>query len=365
MKRNIIIGIVITAIVFLLALPKLKLLQNTKKEGAAIGPSVGGQRGGKLSVEAVIIKPTKLDNKLTVTGSVQANESLELKSEGSGKITGLYFKEGKQVKKNDLLLQINDEEIRAQLQKQKYNKKLNEDNEFRQRKLLEKDAISQEEYDNALNRLNTTQADIRVLEAQLEKTKVKAPFDGVIGLRYISEGAYISPNTSIATLYNISPAKIEFAVPGRYSTQVTVGKRILFTIENDLKVYEGEVYAIEPRIDPETRTLKIRALADNSSGVLLPGQFVKVEVILESTDNAILVPTEAVIPEQGGKKVYIAENGKAKEVKIETGLRMERLLEVLSGLKANDTLITTGILQMRPGLDIEVSVIRSDTIRVN
>ncbi len=351
MKKTLITIAVVIVILFLVALPKLKLFE--KKETPGQAPP-GGQRGGKLSVEALVITSAKLDNKLTVTGSVLPNESLELKSEISGKITAIRFKEGNKVTKGELLLQINDDEIAAQLEKQRYNRKLNQDNEFRQRKLVEKDAISQEEYDNALNRLNTTVADIRLLEAQLAKTRIKAPFDGVIGLRYVSEGAYLSPSAIIATLYNISPAKIEFAIPGRYSTQVAQGKKIFFTIENDLTIHEGEVYAIEPRIDPATRTLKIRALADNEKGILLPGQFVKVELVLQSMDNAILVPTEAVIPEQNGKMVFVLEAGKAKGVKIETGIRTNNALEVLSGLKVGDTLLTTGILQLRPGIEVQI-----------
>lgn len=352
MKKTLITIAVVAVVLFLLILPKLGLFG--KKETAPGQAAPGGQRGGKLSVEAIVITSSKLDNKLTVTGSVLPNESLELKSEISGKITSIKFKEGNNVKKGDLLLQINDDEIAAQLEKQRYNRKLNQDNEFRQRKLVEKDAISQEEYDNALNRLNTTVADIKLLEAQLAKTRIKAPFDGVIGLRYVSEGAYLSPSAIIATLYNISPAKIEFAIPGRYSTQVAQGKKIFFAIENDLTIHEGEVYAIEPRIDPSTRTLKIRALADNEKGILLPGQFVKVELVLQSMENAILVPTEAVIPEQNGKMVFILEGGKAKGVKIETGIRTNNALEVLSGLKVGDTLLTTGILQLRPGIDVQI-----------
>lgn len=352
MKKTLITVAIVAVVIFLLALPKLNLFK--KGEEAQQGaPGPGGNRA--LTVDALVLKPSHLDNKLNVTGSVLANESLELKSEVSGKITSISFREGKQVKKGDLLIQTDDDEILAQLTKQKYNRKLNEDNEFRQRKLLEKDAISQEEYDNALNRLNTTEADIQLLETQLSKTRIRAPFDGVIGLRFVSEGAYISSSTVIATLYNISPAKIDFAIPGRYSTQVAPGKKIRFTIESDLKIYEGEVYAIEPRIDPDTRTLKIRALADNKNGNLLPGQFVKVELILQSSENAILVPTEAVIPEQEGKKVYVLENGKAKEVKVETGIRTANMLEILSGLKSGDTLLTTGILQLRAGMGIQIS----------
>jgi membrane fusion protein (multidrug efflux system) len=360
MKRNLItIGIVLI-VVFLLALPKLNLFKG-KKEAAAAGTP----RSTKLPVEVMVLQTSQLENKLVVTGSVLPNESLELRSETSGKITGLYFKEGNTVKRGDLLLQINDEEIAAELEKERYNRKLNEDNEFRQRKLLEKDAISQEEYDNALNRLNTTLADIKLLTAQLEKTKVKAPFNGTIGLRYVSEGSYITPSSTIATLYSITPAKIEFAIPGRYSTQVSTEKKILFTIENDLTVFEGKVYAIEPRIDPATRTLLIRAQSDNKSGKLLPGQFVKVELILNTVNNAILVPTEAVIPEQGGKKVFVLENNKAKEVRVQTGIRTNTELEVVSGLNANDTLITTGILQLRPGLDVEISKVREKVKAIN
>ena len=351
MKKQIITGAIVLAIILLLALPKIGLFKD-KKAGEPVATAEGANTA--LQVEAKVIMPRQLDNKLVVTGSVQANESLELKSEVSGKVTHIYFKEGSVVKKGALLVQINDEEIAAQLLKERYNRKLNQDNEFRQRKLLEKDAISQEEYDNALNRLNTNIADIQVLQAQLEKTRLKAPFDGVIGLRYVSEGAYIAPNTIIATLYNNSPAKIEFAVPSRYSSQVGPGKAIFFSIESDTTRHQGTVYAIEPRIDPETRTLKIRALADNTSGTLLPGQFVKLELVLAVINNAIMIPTESVVPEQTGKKVYVVENGIAKEVKVETGIRTNLELEVLSGLNVGDTLLTTGLLQLRAGMPVQV-----------
>lgn len=354
MKKRIFSVVIVLAIIVLLALPKLKHLINADKHENGVDQAA--QRGpGVLPVEGMIITSSKLDNVVVVTGSVQANESLELKSETSGKITKIYFDEGKAVKKGDLLVQVNDEEIRAQLMKQRYNRKLNQDIEFRQRKLLEKDAISQEEYDNALNKLNTTKADITVLEAQLDKTKVIAPFDGVIGLRYVSEGALIATSTPIANLYNISPAKIEFAIPGRYSMLVKPKQKIKFTVESDTSIFTGEVYAIEPQIDANTRTIKIRALAENSKGFLLPGQFVRVELILGSTANAILVPTEAVIPELNGHKVFVLENGKAKEVIVQTGVRDNLNLEIVSGLHPNDTLITTGILQLKPGIDIKIT----------
>jgi membrane fusion protein (multidrug efflux system) len=356
MKKKIITGGIIVVAIFLLALPKIGWFSDKNDGGDAQG-SPGPAAAPKLPVEALVVKPSRLDHKLIVTGSVLANESLELKSEISGKITSIAFEEGSRVRKGDVLIRINDEEVKAQLLKEKYNQKLNQDNEFRQRKLLEKDAISQEEYDNALNRLNTTKADVRVLEAQLAKTQIEAPFAGVIGLRYISEGAYISPNTIIATLYNNSPAKIEFAIPSRYASMVSNGKDINFRLEADTTPHNGKVYAIEPRIDPETRTLKLRALADNSDGALLPGQFVELELVLGTSMNALLIPTEAVVPEESGKKVFVLENGKVREARIETGIRNNLSLEVLSGLKPNDTVLTTGILQLRPGMSVQLTTI--------
>jgi membrane fusion protein, multidrug efflux system len=356
MKKQIITGSIIVVVVLLLAIPKLGWFSSKNTGGDAKG-NPGGTPPA-LPVEAMVVKPSKLDNRLIVTGTVLANESLELKSEISGKITKIAFQEGAAVKKGTVLVQINDEEIRAQLQKQKYNQKLNEDNEFRQRKLLEKDAISQEEYDNALNRLNTTVADVQLLEAQVAKTRITAPFDGIIGLRYVSEGTYLSPNTAIATLYNNTPAKLEFAIPSRYSSAVTTGREIFFKVEGDTIRYKGKVYAVEPRIDQDTRTLKLRALADNSKGKLLPGQFVELELILGSTNNAILIPTESVVPEQGGKKVFILVDGKVKDVTIETGIRTNTDLEVIRGLKHGDTVLTTGILQLRAGMNIQITNLR-------
>lgn len=348
MKKRILTITIVLAVAFLVALPKLRLFE--KKESAPVGGQI---QNAVLQVEAKRLKAQPFDNTLVITGSILANESLELKSESSGKITKINFKEGSRVQQGELLVQINDEEIRAQIEKQRYMQKLNKDNEFRQRQLFKKDAISQEEYDNALNRLNTTISDIKVLEAQLQKTRVYAPFAGIIGLRYVSTGAYVTPSTVIATLYNNSPAKIEFAVPSRYSAMITQGKKIRFTIENDTtRVFAGEVYAIEPRIDEETRTLTLRALADNSKGLLIPGQFVKVDLILDSKPNALLIPTQAVIPGQGGQKVFVARGGKAREVAIQTGVRTNLNIEVISGLTAGDTVITTGILQLRNELPI-------------
>ena len=349
MKRTVVI-LIIVVVVVLLALPKIRTYFST--EATMAGPAAAQS----LPVEAIIVKPESFERKLTVTGSILPSESIELKSEVSGKIVGIYFQESQKVKKGQQLVKINDDELVSQLQKQKYNQKLYRDNEYRQRKLLEKEAISQEEYDNALNRLNTTIADIRILEAQLAKTTIVAPFDGFIGFRFVSPGAFVSQSMVIATLYALDPAKIEFSIPARYASRVKIGNKIKFRQESmDSLFFEGDVYAIEPQIDPQTRTLKIRARTPNPQGNLIPGQFINIELILEQLTQALLIPTESIIPIQDGSKIFLYSGGKALEQKVETGERTERKLEILSGIKPGDTVITTGILQLRPGLDLKLT----------
>lgn len=339
--------------VALLALPKLNLFQDSKKAG----PVAGNAASQTLAIEATILKPVPFDRRLVVTGSILANEQVELKSEVSGKIMNIYFTEGQAVTKGEQLLKIDDTELQAQLDKQKANKKLNEDIEFRQRKLLEKDAISQEEYDNALNRLKTTEADIRLLEAQLAKTTLRAPFDGYIGFRFVSVGAFISPSLVIATLYNLNPAKLEFSIPAKHASRVAVNSKIFFTIENDSTAYTGLVYAVEPQIEASTRTLKIRARTPNPNKKMLPGQFVSIQLVLEHLNNALMVPTEAVVPVQDGNKIFVMKGGKVSETSVSAGERTDRALEILRGVAVGDTILTSGILQLKPGMKVSITKI--------
>ncbi len=310
----------------------------------------------KIPVSAVVVKTKKVDDKINITGSITPNESVELKSEISGKIDRIYFKEGSTVKKGDLLVSINDDELVAQLEKLQHQQKLLTESEYRQNQLLAKEAISQEEYDIALTELKSGEADLKLVQAQLAKTKIRAPFSGTIGLRYISEGSYITPNQPIAYLFSNDPAKIDFSIPGKYSSRVKVNDQIRF-ITDALKDFRpGKIYAIEPQVDPNTRTLKMRAVSPNKDQALLPGQFARIELVFNSFDNAIMIPTEAVIPELGGHKVYLMKGGKAETQKVEIGLRTEREVEVTGGLNPQDTLITSGVLQLRPGADVSVTL---------
>lgn len=343
--------IIVLVVIFLIALPKLPLF----KEESNATPSETQARSNKaVPVRTISLKTQSLDNEIKVTGAILANESIELASEISGKISGIYFKEGDNVKKGEVLIKINDEDLRAQLEKLKYTKQLNENMESRMSQLLKRDAISQEEYDISLTELQTSSADINVLQAQIDKATIKAPFAGVIGLRYVSEGSYIAPSTLIATLYNIDPAKIEFSVPGKYSSLVTRGDNISFTTEGSEELFAGEVYATEPKIDPVTRTLLVRAISPNKQNKLIPGQFVRISLNLGRNEEAIMVPSIAIIPEADGHLVYLVRDGKADSVKVKIGKRTAQEVEIVSGVNVGDSLVISGVQQIKDGTVVQV-----------
>ncbi len=345
--KNILTVLIILLIVGGIFYPKLKAFFKPKdeKENKELATKA---KGGKTSVIVTVVSPTRLDDLVNSNGTILPNEEVEIRSEISGRIVTLNIKEGDLVRKGTTLLHINDEDLQARLKKLGYNKKLAEDNEARQKRLLEKEAISQREYDIAVNSVNTVSADMEDLSAQIQKMTLKAPFDGIIGFRFVSLGSYISPTTKIATLTNTNPAKIEFAIPAKYSSIVRVGSKIDFSVENSEQKFVGTVYAIDPKIDPDTRTLQIRAIAPNPTHKLIPGSFARVELVLKSKGSAMMIPTEAIIPEQKGNKVFLVKNGKAVPVKVQLGTRGDKNVEVLSGLSTGDTLITTGIMQVKP-----------------
>lgn len=309
--------------------------------------SSSSEKNAAPEVNGLIVREQTLDNRIEVNGNIIANEQVELRSEIAGRVTALHFDEGQTVTKNQTLLTINDSELQAQLLKNTTQLELYVQDEARKRKLLEIQGISQEEYDIALNKLNSTKADLALIRSQLEKTCIKAPFNGRIGLRSISTGSYVTPSTLIATLLQINPIKIEFSVPEQYATQIRSGTNIRFSVTGNSKVYNGTVYAIEPQIEASTRTLKVRARSVNPDNEIIPGSFAKVSITLQTVANALLLPTDLIIPEQNRQKVFVYQNGQAVSQAVETGIRTDKYIQILSGLKRGDTIITSGLMQLR------------------
>ncbi len=347
--KRLLVAVIILALLGLILYPKFK------PAGDAPKVSTTPVARPLLPVNVTVATPRQVENTIKVTGAVLANESVSLRCEISGKIEKIYFQEGQKINKGDLLVAINDDEMRAQVERLRFTQKLNEDMEYRQRQLLEKQAISREEYEIALTTLNTTLSDLKEREARLAKHRLLAPFNGTIGLRQVSEGSYISPNDLIANFYNIDPIKLEFSVPGKYSSLINKDDKVVFKVESSTKEFRGTIYAVEPRIDPRTRTLQIRAITENDDQELIPGQFANIDYILDVIPEALMIPAEAVIPEMNSHKVFTCKNGVASQVQIEIGMRTEKEVQVISGLAPGDSVITTGILQMREGLKVSIA----------
>lgn len=309
-----------------------------------------------LQVNAIVISEKDFSNTISVSGSIDANEHIEIRSEVSGIVENIYFAEGSNVKKGQVLFKVNDAELRAQRAQAITKQNLAGENERRAKLLLAKEAISQEEYDIASAEFRSLQSQTQLIQSQLAKTSVKAPFSGKVGLRNISPGAYVTPTTIISSLVNTNPLKITFSIPEKYASEIALKTEISFTVSGSNDTFRALIYAIEPSIDAMTRTLLVRAKAENKEEKLFPGTYANVSLPLKEIKNAILIPTEAVVPVQNGKKVFISENGKAKSIMIETGTRTEKSILVLNGLKAGDTLITTGIMSLKPETILKITV---------
>lgn len=373
MNKKKIIRRSVTAISILLLLgiilyPKLKPLLKSES-GSNPGTTVSAQRmrgnGQPLMASGYIVEPTQM-NELTIsTGSLIPDEEVDLAFETSGKIVGIFFNEGTRVKQGDLLAKINDKPLQAQLLKLQAQKKLSEEREFRQRQLLDRDAISRESYDQVATELQSLEADIQLIEARISETELRAPFDGIVGLRMISEGAFATTQTEIVRLVKISPLKIEFSVPERYAGEITTGFPISFVIDGIEKTYHANVYAIAPKVDIDTRTIVARALYPNTNEELKPGRYASVRVLLSQIENTIAIPTQAIIPEMGGEKVFVVRNGKAEEVKVRTGLRTESHIQIQEGLQFGDTVLITAILQLRHNIPVQLDTITSNEPLIN
>ncbi|WP_026464041.1 efflux RND transporter periplasmic adaptor subunit [Adhaeribacter aquaticus] len=327
----------------------------TGGKGGQGGPG-RGPGGGAMRVDGIILKPQQFSNNLSVTGSIEANEQVAIRGQVSGLVRSITFQEGSKVKKGQVLVKVDDSELRAQLAQALTRQNLAAENAERARLLLAKEAISREEHDIATAEYRSTQSQSQLIRAQLAKTVITAPFSGRIGLRNISEGAYLSPETVIANLVSSDPVKITFTVPEKYATQVSLNTKVSFTVSGSPEKYTATVYAIEPGIATATRTLQLRARAANPNGALFPGAFATIELPLNQIQDAILVPTQAIVPVQEGKKVFIAKDGKAKEVLVVASTRTAKEILITSGLNAGDTVLTTGILTLKDGAPVKVRV---------
>lgn len=320
------------------------------------------QKLSKLKVEAFIVKPSVLDQSITISGTIKPFEETVIMPEVPGRIVVINLPEGKTVKRGAVLIELFNDDLKAQLRKTQAQLQIAEETLKRQEELIKVNGISQSDYDQAQLEVKSLTADIEVLNVQIGRTKIKAPFDGTVGLRNVSLGAQVSTTTALVTLREVDKLKLDFSVPEKYGSQIKAGAKVQFTIQGDNQKYDAEVIASEQGIETTTRNLKARAVIPKPSPALVPGAFATVELQLAKINEALMIPTQAIIPQEKDKRVIVANHGKAKFVIVKTGTRMASRIEVLSGVNPGDTIITTGILFLKPGAVLNYSTVKRDSI---
>jgi membrane fusion protein (multidrug efflux system) len=301
-----------------------------------------------LSVEGYIVKPSLLKVTIQVSGTLLSFEETVLMPETGGRVVMVNLPEGKLVNKGTVLVKLFDGELQAQLKKSQTQLQMAEQTEKRQRELLKVSGISQFDYDQTVFQVNSIKDDISLLNVQIGKTEMKAPFDGVIGLKNISVGA----QAAVATIRMVNRLKLDFSVPEKYSREIVPGKLLTFTVEGDSAKYTAVVMATEGGIESDTRNLKVRAVVDYVSPGLKPGAFATVELELGKHTDALLVPTQSIIPQARSKKLIVARDGKAEFI---TVIRQAAFIEVLNGIHSGDTVVTTGIVFLKPDARLKFS----------
>ena len=335
------------AVIFFSSLLLFSCQSKEKKENQLIQKSEANKRA-PIKADVFIAAAKQMVDNLEIAGTIVANQSTEIRSEVAGRITGIYFKEGAFVSKGTLLIKLYDADLQAQKQKLLVQIKVAEANRNRSEQLVKIGGISRQDYETTMLTTASAQSDLAVLETNIRKTEIRAPFSGKLGLRMVSTGTYVSPATVLTTISQMSQLRIDFTVPEVYISKISLGKLVSFKVEGNNRTYAAKVLATQSNITANTRTLQVRAMVQGNPPGLLPGNFATVSISFDPDPNAIMIPTQAIVPQARGKKVFVYQNGISKAVDVTTGLRDSANIQITSGLKAGDTVLITGLLSVKP-----------------
>ena len=325
--------------------------------------SCGKKSGGKDDkdkqpplVDVIIAEEQDLPNTIEVNGSVLSQEMVELHPEISGRIIYLDIPDGAKVTQGTILARINDADLEAELDQLNVQLDIAKKTEQRMKQLLAVNGVDQASYDAALSARDNLEASINVKKAEIDKTVIRAPFTGTLGLRQVSPGAYVTPSTLIGTLQETDEVKIDFTLPETYASMVSKGSKIGVVTNHSTDTIAATVIAIEPQVNVATRNLKVRARPEKS-GSILPGSFAK--VLLEQNGRGIVVPTNAIIPDALSNQVVIVKGGKSVFVNVETGIRTEKVIQLTKGISPGDSIIVSGVLFVRPDGKVKVRKVKN------
>jgi membrane fusion protein (multidrug efflux system) len=327
-----------------------------KKPNKSNNDKAGGNEKNKtVGVQVFIVKPTSFAEELEVPGTILANESVEIHPEIAGRLVALFIQEGKTVEKGTLIAKLYDGDLIAQLKKLEVQLQLAQKTEERQAQLLKIQGISQQDYDISLLQVNNLKADIGIIKTNLEKTEIKAPFTGKMGLKNISVGAYVTPAAVITSLHQTTILKVDFTVPEKYTPRIKVGQKLSLTAMGSNEVLTATITATSASMLENSRSLQVRAQLNNPGKTIMPGSFAKIKIGFDPDLQAKLIPTQSILPQARGKKVILYKNGIAIFQDITTGVRNAEQVQITEGLNIGDTVVTTGLMNIRPEAKLTIT----------
>jgi membrane fusion protein (multidrug efflux system) len=347
MKKSIILYILAG---LLIAFAIYKIIKNKKESQSMTTKPVAVV----LPAEGHIVRDTSVNYELNTVGTIRAFETVDIGSEISKRLVSINFEEGSTVSEGTLLFKLDDADLKAQLEKLTIQEELAQQNEERSKALLAKGGISQQTYDEELNTLKTLRAEIQIIHVDLDKTEIRAPFSGKIGLRNVSEGAYITPGLVLTTLQDIHKVKVDFSVPERYAGSIREGQKVTFTIPGSPRFFDATILAIQPNVDVTTRNLQIRAVAENTERLLFPGSSVKVFLNFGESGKTLFIPSQCLMPSLKGYSVFVVKNKIAQLNTVKTGIRTKECVQITEGISMGDTLVMTNLLRIRPGFKVKI-----------
>jgi membrane fusion protein (multidrug efflux system) len=343
----------------LLLLPVIIFIQACETQANESKPAIAAAAPNPaVPADGYIVQPTSFSEEIEITGTLIANQEVSIASELLRKVVRVQVKEGNYVSAGSLLFQLDDADLQAQLERLHQQEKLAALNEARLKDLIAHDAAIQQDYDQAITNLNVLKAEIRALAVTIDKTRIRAPFNGRIGIVRVYPGALVSPNTVLTNIVDDTRIKVEFSVPEKYANLVAIGKSQRFTVQSDTAAYFASVVAKESKMNEQTRTLLVQAIGPNPHAKLVPGQSARLSLSLHSSNDALKVPSQALMPSSQGYAVYVARNKKVQLAPVTIGQRGAQEVQILNGLNQGDTVITSNLLRLVPGADVDLVKIK-------
>ncbi|MGD8495874.1 MAG: efflux RND transporter periplasmic adaptor subunit [Gemmatimonadales bacterium] len=322
------------------------------------GDAAPGAGGGAqpMPVRAALAVSDTVVEELRATGEIEAVQSIELRPEVSGRLVGILAREGTEVRRGTPLFKVDDAEIQAEVDRLEAEMDLADQALARTRELLQRDASSTADLEQAEAKARSTRAQLTLQRTRLERTVVRAPFSGIVGERFVSLGDYVTPSTALTTLQTVDPQRASFDVPERYAQELAVGQTVNFSVAAlPARTFRGTVDFVDPRVRLPGRTITVKAAVENSDRTLKPGMFIEARLATDVRPNAIVVPEAAILPLGGQNYVWaITPENTANRVEVELGIRRPGSVEVLSGLSAGDRVVTGGQALLYPQAPLSI-----------